>query len=41
MRKKKKGLLKKASKAVKSIGKDFSKTPLARAARGKSTRGFI
>ena len=41
MKKKKKSWLKQASKAVNRMGKDFSKTPLARAARGKKTRGYI
>lgn len=38
---KKKGFLRKAKKAVNRMGKDFSKTPLARAARGRHTKGFI
>lgn len=33
-------VLKKANKVIKRMGKDFAKTPLARAARGKRTRGF-
>jgi len=37
----KKGLLKKARKAVRGMGKDLSRSPLARAARNKHTRGFI
>ena len=28
-------------KAVKKMGKDFGNTPLARAAKGKHTKGFI
>lgn len=38
---KKKSLWRKAKKGVKKLGNDFSKTPLARAARGKHTEGFI
>lgn len=38
---KKKSLLKRLGKSVKRLGKDFSQTPLARAARGKHTKGFI
>jgi len=37
----KKSLLKKAGKIVKRMGKDLSKSPLARATRGKHTKGFI
>lgn len=37
----KKKVMKKAKKAVARMGKDFSKSPLARAARGKHTKGFI
>ena len=37
----KKTLYKKARKAVNRMGKDLSKSPLARAGRGKHTRGFI
>lgn len=36
-----KSFLKKAGKSVKRLGKAFSKTPLARAARNKHTKGFI
>jgi hypothetical protein len=39
--KKKKSFLKKVGRQVKRLGKDFSKTPLARAARGKHTKGYI
>lgn len=38
---KKDRILKKASKEIKRMRKDFAKTPLARAARGRRTRGFI
>jgi len=38
---KKKSLWKRAGKTLKKMERDFSKTPLARAARGKRTRGFI
>lgn len=34
-------VLRKAKKVVKGMGKGFSKSPLARAARGKHTKGFI
>ena len=37
----KKSLWKRAGKTLKKMERDFSKTPLARAARGKRTRGFI
>lgn len=36
-----KKIMSKAKRAVKRIGKDFGKSPLARAARGKHTRGFL
>jgi len=38
---KRKSLLKKAGKTVRRLGKDFSKTPLARASRGKHTKGYF
>lgn len=38
---KKKGLLRKARKVVNKMGSDFRKSPLARASRGKHTKGFI
>jgi len=38
---KKKSFLGKAAKQVKKMGRSFSNTPLARAARGKHTRGYI
>jgi len=34
-------LWRKARKSAKRLGHDFSKTPLARASRGKKTKGFI
>jgi len=34
-------LWKKARKSAKRLDHDFSKTPLARASRGKKTKGFI
>lgn len=37
---KRKGLLKKIGKAAKRMGREFRETPLARAARGKRTKGF-
>jgi hypothetical protein len=33
--------LKKVGKKARKLGKEFSSTPLARAARGKKTRGYI
>jgi len=38
---KKKSLLRKLGKSLNKMGKEFSQTPLARAARGKHTRGYI
>lgn len=38
---KKKSLLNKGKKALRKMGKDFRQSPLARASRGKHTRGFI
>lgn len=38
---KKKSLWKSLGKSVKKAGRGFSNTPLARAARGRHTRGYI
>jgi len=38
---KKKGLLKRAGNHLKKVGKEFSQTPLARAAQGRHTKGYI
>ena len=38
---KKKSYLSRVSKQVKKMGKSFSQTPLARAARGRHTKGYI
>jgi hypothetical protein len=38
---KKKGILRKAKKQIKRLGKEFAQTPLARAAQGRHTRGYI
>jgi len=40
-KRKKKGFLHRAKRQVSKLGKGFSQTPLARAAQGKHTRGFI
>jgi hypothetical protein len=37
----KKSILKKAEKVVRRLGSDIRKSPLARAARGKHTRGYL
>jgi len=41
MGKKKNSLLRKLSKIGKKTGKEFGNSPLARASKGKRTRGFI
>ena len=35
-----KGIVKKAAKIVKMMGKDLNKSPVGRAARGKRARGY-
>ncbi len=37
----KRKILRAAKRTVRQLGKDFGKSPLARAARGKHTKGFI
>lgn len=41
MAKKKRGFLQGARKKIKRLGKGFAQTPLARAAQGKHTRGYL
>jgi len=41
MKVKKKKFLSKGKRLLKKFGSDFGKSPLARAAKGKRTRGFI
>ncbi len=38
---KKKSLLKKIGKYTRQMGKGFSNSPVARAARGKHTKGYL
>jgi len=38
---KRKGLLGKAKRVARQMGKDLNKSPLGRAVKGKRTRGFL